>query len=96
MIMRNGEPEKSIENELQLLRNKTSTAQNMFGSSGVFLKEEGRRKFWEAYSRRMDTEVTHPVFGYKMAYRRMLEVQARQLWRFVRGEAKSYTGFTTR
>ena len=29
-------------------------------------------------------------------YRRMLEVQARQLWRFVRGEAAAYHGFTTR
>jgi hypothetical protein len=31
-----------------------------------------------------------------MAYRRMLDVQARQLWRFVRGEAAGYHGFTTR
>jgi hypothetical protein len=28
-----------------------------------------------------------------MAYRRMLEVQGRQLWRFVRGEAAAYHGF---
>jgi len=31
-----------------------------------------------------------------MAYRRMMEVQARQMWRFVRGEAQGYIGFTTR
>jgi hypothetical protein len=31
-----------------------------------------------------------------LAIRRMLEVQARQLWRFVRGEALTYHGFTTR
>ncbi len=65
-------------------------------ASGVFLNQQGRRAFWEGYFRRMDTEVTHPVFGYKMSYRRMLEVQARQLWRFVRGEAERYTAFTTR
>ncbi|MCX6969225.1 MAG: CRISPR-associated endonuclease Cas1 [Verrucomicrobia bacterium] len=65
-------------------------------ASGVFLNEQGRRAFWENYFRRMDSEVSHPVFDYKMTYRRMLEVQARQLWRFVRGEAESYTGFTTR
>ena len=65
-------------------------------ASGVFLNEHGRRAFWENYFRRMDSEVSHPVFEYKMSYRRMLEVQARQLWRFLRGEADSYTGFTTR
>jgi len=65
-------------------------------ASGVFLNEQGRRAFWENYFRRMDAEVSHPVFDYKMSYRRMFEVQARQLWRFVRGEADAYTGFTTR
>ena len=65
-------------------------------ANGTFLNEQGRRAFWEAYFRRMDSEVSHPEFGYKMAYRRMLEVQARQLWRFLRGEAREYHGFTTR
>ena len=65
-------------------------------ASGCFLRENGRRVFWEAWFRRLDTEVTHPQFGYAMSYRRMLEVQARQLWRFVRGEAVEYFGFTTR
>jgi CRISPR-associated protein Cas1 len=65
-------------------------------SSGTFLNDAGRRAFWEAWSRRLDTEVSHPEFGYKMPYRRMFEVQARQLWRFVRGEALKYHGFTTR
>ena len=44
----------------------------------------------------MDAEVSHPEFGYRMAYRRMFEVQARQLWRFVRGEISEYHGFVTR
>ncbi len=66
------------------------------GAAGTFLNDQGRRAFWEAYFRRMDTEVSHPQFGYTMTYRRMLEVQARQLWRFVRGEAGAYHGFTTR
>jgi CRISPR-associated protein Cas1 len=65
-------------------------------SKGVFLNEKGRRAFWEAYFRRMDTEVSHPEFKYKMTYRRMLEVQVRQLWRFLRGAASRYVGFTTR
>jgi CRISPR-associated protein Cas1 len=68
----------------------------MRNANGTFLNERGRKAFWEAWFRRCDTEVSHPEFEYKMAYRRMLEVQARQLWRFVRGEAAAYHGFTTR
>ncbi|MBI3850168.1 MAG: CRISPR-associated endonuclease Cas1 [Verrucomicrobia bacterium] len=68
----------------------------MRGANGTFLSDRGRKAFWEAWFRRCDTEVSHPEFEYKMAYRRMLEVQARQLWRFVRGEAAAYHGFTTR
>jgi CRISPR-associated protein Cas1 len=65
-------------------------------ANGTFLNDAGRKRFWEAWFRRLDTEVSHPEFDYRMAYRRMLEVQARQLWRFVRGEAAAYHGFTTR
>ena len=65
-------------------------------ANGTVLNERGRRRFWEAWFRRLDTEVSHPEFGYKMSYRRMLEVQARQLWRYVRGDAARYHGFTTR
>jgi CRISP-associated protein Cas1 len=65
-------------------------------ANGTFLNSAGRKRFWEAWFRRCDTEVSHPEFQYKMAYRRMLEVQGRQLWRFVRGEATAYHGFTTR
>jgi CRISPR-associated protein Cas1 len=68
----------------------------MRSANGTFLNERGRKAFWEAWFRRFDAEVCHPEFEYKMAYRRMLEVQARQLWRFVRGEAAAYHGFTTR
>jgi CRISPR-associated protein Cas1 len=65
-------------------------------ANGTFLNDMGRKRFWEAWFRRFDTEVSHPEFEYKMSYRRMLDVQARQLWRFVRGEAVAYHGFTTR
>jgi CRISP-associated protein Cas1 len=68
----------------------------MRNANGTFLTDRGRKPFWEAWFRRLDTEVSHPEFSYKMAYRRMLEVQARQLWRFVRGEALTYHGFVTR
>lgn len=68
----------------------------MHTTRGVFLKDEGRKAFWRAWARRMESEVTHPQFGYRMSYRRMMDVQARQLWRFCRGETQAYHGFTTR
>jgi len=63
---------------------------------GVLLKDQARRSFWQAWGRRMDTEVSHPHFGYRMSYRRMMDVQVRQLWRFCRGECEQYRAFTTR
>jgi CRISP-associated protein Cas1 len=60
------------------------------------LTEEGRERFFRAYEQRKATVVTHPVFGYKMAYGRMVEVQGRMLAAHVRGDIPEYTGFTVR
>jgi CRISPR-associated protein Cas1 len=60
------------------------------------LTENGRRIFFQAYEQRKATEVTHPVYGYRMTYSRMIEVQARMLAAFVRGTTPRYTGFTVR
>jgi CRISP-associated protein Cas1 len=60
------------------------------------LTEAGRKAFFAAYEQRKATVVTHPVYGYRMSYARMLEVQARMLAAFVRGEIPTYTGFTVR
>jgi CRISPR-associated protein Cas1 len=61
-----------------------------------YLTDDGRKTFFEAYEERKVTEVTHPVFGYKMSYGRMLEVQARMLSGYVRGDLPRYVGFTVR
>ena len=60
------------------------------------LTEDGRKRFFQVYEQRKATVVTHPVFGYKMAYGRMVEVQARMLAAHVRGDIPEYTGFTVR
>jgi CRISPR-associated protein Cas1 len=62
----------------------------------VQLTDGGRRRFFAAYEARKATVITHPVYGYKMSYSRMLEVQARTLAAFVRGSIPAYTGFTVR
>lgn len=69
-----------------------------FVRSGVRcnLTDSGRIAFIRAYERRMDTLVTHPVFGYKISYRRVLDVQARLLARYVSHEITEYPEFTTR
>jgi CRISPR-associated protein Cas1 len=60
------------------------------------LTDSGRRQFFQAYEQRKATVVTHPLYGYKMSYSRMLEVQARMLAAYIRGSVPSYTGFTVR
>ena len=62
----------------------------------VALTQNGRRKVIEAYERRMYTLITHPLFGYAISYRRILEVQARLLSRHLLGELPSYPVFRTR
>jgi CRISPR-associated protein Cas1 len=62
----------------------------------VALKPEGRRAFYRAYEQRMDTLVTHPLFGYRVNYRRILEIQTRLLARFLTGELGQYPVFVTR
>ena len=65
-------------------------------AGSVALKQDGRKRVLEAYERRLDTEVTHPRFGYSISYRRVFEVQARLLGRFLTGEIGAYEPFCTR
>jgi CRISPR-associated protein Cas1 len=60
------------------------------------LTESGRKRFIGAFERRMGQEVTHPVFRYRLSYRRLLEVQARLLIRFLCAEIPEYPNFITR
>ena len=62
----------------------------------VALKPDGRTRFIQAYERRMDEEITHPLFGYRVSYRRILEVQVRLLARHLGGELADYPPFVTR
>jgi CRISP-associated protein Cas1 len=62
----------------------------------VALTPAGRKGFYRAYELRMDTMVTHPLFDYRVTYRRLLEVQARVLARVLEGEIGEYPVFTTR
>ena len=73
-----------------------SSADFVSRSGGTALNERGRKVVLAAYERRMDTLVTHPMFGYAISYRRVLAVQARLLARCVTGEIPAYQSFCTR
>ena len=63
---------------------------------GVNLNERGRKAVIGAFERRLDQEIKHPVFGYRVSYRRLLEIQSRLLARHLLGEVKQYPNFVTR
>lgn len=73
------------------------TPYNFIRAAGsVALTPEGRKAFFRAYELRMDTLITHPVFEYRVSYRRLLEIQARLLARLLEGEIGDYPVFVTR
>ena len=65
-------------------------------AGAVNLTPDGRRRFIATYERRLGHEVVHPLFGYRVSYRRLMEMQARLFGRFLLGELPEYPNFTTR
>lgn len=65
-------------------------------AGSVALTQLARKRLILAFERRMDQLVTHPVFDYRISYRRVLEVQARLLSRLLLGEVKYYPEFRVR
>ena len=63
---------------------------------GVIMKPHARKNLTAAYERRLATEVTHPIFGYRCSYRRVFEIQARLFARYLLGELVEYPAFRTR
>ena len=80
------------------LFNKEELKENDFIKTGIgiSLTPEAKKKVVAGYERRMQTEVIHPIFGYKVSNRRILEVQSRLLARVLSGEIKEYPAFITR
>jgi len=60
------------------------------------LTDSGRKRFISVFERRMQQEATHPIFRYRISYRRLLEVQSRLLIRYLSGEIPEYPNFVTR
>lgn len=82
---------------ISVINNGIVTADDFIRAAGsVALTAPARKRVILGYERRMDHLVTHPVFGYRISYRRVLEVQARLLGRYLLGELPRYPAFRTR
>jgi CRISPR-associated protein Cas1 len=62
----------------------------------VNLTAPGRKRFFQTYEQRMSSLITHPLFDYKVSYRRALELQARLLAKTLSNEIAEYIPLMTR
>lgn len=65
-------------------------------ADGCNMTDGGRRSVLRAYERRLEQEIVHPIFGYKVSWRRVLDIQARLLGRHLLGEIPKYIPIETR
>ncbi len=82
---------------LTLINNRVVQADDFEAELGTYrLTLAGRRRFYEGFEERLNTEIEHPVFGYKATYRRSLELQVRLLAKWLQEEISAYPPFTVR
>jgi CRISPR-associated protein Cas1 len=67
-----------------------------FALGSARLRDSGRKALIAGYERRVETQFTHPVFGYRITWRRAIEVQARMVLGYLDGSQNTYIGVTTR
>ena len=73
-------------------------SENDFVRAGdaVNLSAPGRKRFFQTYEQRMSSLITHPLFDYKVSYRRAIELQARLLAKSLTREIDNYIPLLTR
>ncbi len=82
---------------LQVINNGEVRPSDFICAGGsVALSNEGRKRFIAAFERRLGHEISHPIFGYTVSYRRLLELQARLLGRYLLGDIRDYPNLITR
>jgi CRISPR-associated protein Cas1 len=82
---------------ITLINNRVVQAEDFVEELGaVRLKKPGKKLFYEQFEARLNTEIQHPVFGYKATYRRCLELQVRLLAKALEGDIPVYPPFTVR
>lgn len=60
------------------------------------LTDAAKRLFLQKFEDRMQEVIIHPIFEYKVPYRRCIELQARLLSKYLTGEISEYTPFFVR
>lgn len=82
---------------LTLLNNRMLTTDDFHIELGAYrLKKEPRKLFLTRFEERLNEEITHPLFGYKVKYRSCIEVQARLVAKYLTGEIDEYPPFISR
>lgn len=65
-------------------------------SAGCMFTDAGRKAFFKAYGRRMNTVIMHPVFEYRLSYRRMIMLHARMVAAWLMNEIPTLSFLTTK
>jgi CRISPR-associated protein Cas1 len=82
---------------LNCINNRVITEKDFVrAGQAVNLSAPGRKRFFQTYEQRMTSLITHPLFEYKVSYRRALELQARLLGKTLTGEITEYIPLLTR
>ncbi len=82
---------------LTLLNNRMLTPGDFVVELQAFRLQQDRRKvFFTKFEERLNEEITHPIFGYKVSYRRCIELQVRLLAKYLTGEIDAYPPFLAR
>ena len=82
---------------LTLLNHRMLKADDFVVELGAYrLKDERRKVFFMQFEERLNEEITHPIFGYKVKYRRCIELQVRLVAKFLTGEIDEYPPFLVR
>jgi CRISP-associated protein Cas1 len=76
---------------LTMLNKRILTMNDFVIELGAYrLKDAQRKVFFTHFEERLNEEAIHPLFGYKVTYRRCLELQARLLAKVLTGEIDEY------
>ncbi len=82
---------------LSCINNRVVTEKDFVrAGQAVNLSAPGRKRFFQMYEQRLSSLITHPLFDYKVSYRRALELQARLLAKALTGEIAEYVPLLTR
>src|SRR5712691_3419385 len=76
---------------LDILNHRMLTPDDFVVELGAYrLKDDKRKVFFTKFEERLNEEVSHPLFGYQVTYRRCLELQVRLLAKVLTGEIDEY------